>query len=84
MPEEVRDSYVEALDMNSGVMDEPDEDMVPLGASDDDEDMDDEDFGDTIEASLARPAHRLSASVAANGKYSVTANAVLNGSRPLF
>lgn len=84
MPEEVRDSYVEALDMNSGVMDEPDESMVPIGSDAmDDEDVDD-DFGDTIEASLARPAHRLQASTAANGKYSVTANEVLNGSRPLF
>ncbi len=91
MPEQVRDGYVEALDMDSGAFDEPDEDMVPVGANEDqmgDEDLEDSDFGETIEASLARPAHRLSASTkisaAASGKYSLAANEVLNGSRPLF
>ena len=88
MPEQVRDGYVEALDLNTGVMDEPDEDMVPIGsdvsAGEDDEDDLEDDFGTTIEASLARPATRIKASAAANGKFSVTANQILNGSRPLF
>ena len=86
MPEQVRDGYVDALDLNTGVMDEPDEDMVPIGSDVNalEEDDVEDDFGTSIEASLARPAHRISASVAANGKYSVTANEILNGSRPLF
>lgn len=86
MPEEVRDSYVDALDMDTGVADEPEEDMVPIGADlDGDDDLEDEGFGgDTVEAALARPGTRIQASAAANGKYSVTANEILNGKRPLF
>jgi len=82
MPEEVRDGYVEALDMNTGVMDEPDEDMVPVGAETDEE-MED-DFGEPIEASLSRPGHVLKASAVTSGKFSVTANEILNGTRRLF
>ena len=86
MPEEVRDGYVDALDMNENSMDEEDEDMIPVGANDEDSDDDEfgDDFGQTIEASLARPGHRIQASAAASGKYSVTANEILNGTRPLF
>lgn len=86
-PEEVRDGYVDALDMTNDSMDTPDEDMIPVGANDDmDEDGGDfeDGFGQTLEASLARPGHAVKASVAASGKYSVTANEILNGSRPLF
>lgn len=85
MPEEVRDGYVDALDMNDNTMDVQDEDMIPVGAADEDMDDDFEDgFGETLHASLARPGTRIQASVAASGKYSVTANEILNGSRPLF
>lgn len=86
MPEEVRDSYVDALDMDTGVVDEPEEDVVPIGAElDDEDDLEDEGFaGDTVEAALARPGTRIQASAAASGKYSVTANEILNGKRPLF
>jgi hypothetical protein len=86
MPEEVRDGYVEALDMNTGVMDEPGEDMVPIGSDlmdDGDDDLDDDFEQNTLSAAL-RPAHRIQASAAANGKYSVTANEILNGKRQLF
>jgi hypothetical protein len=86
MPEEVRDSYVDALDMDTGVVDEPEEDVIPIGADmeDGEDDLEDEGFGDTVEAALARPGVRVQASAAANGKYSVTANEILNGKRPLF
>jgi len=83
MPEEVRDSYVDALDMDTGVVDETDEDVIPIGADMDDED-DLEDSVETVEAALARPGTSIRASAAASGKYSVTANEILNGKRPLF
>ena len=86
MPEEVRDSYVDALDMDTGVVDEPEEDVIPIGADmeDGDDDLEDDGFGgDTVEAALARPM-RVQANAAASGKYSVTANEILNGKRPLF
>lgn len=87
MPEEVRDSYVDALDMDTGVVDTPDEDVIPIGAEAEDEFDDDvdQDFGGgTVEAALARPGTRIQVSAAASGKYSVTANEILNGKRPLF
>jgi hypothetical protein len=89
MPEEVRDGYVDMMDLQSGVMDEPDEDMVPIGADDSDVEDDEaefetSDFGETIEAALARPGTRIKAHAAASGKYSVEANQILAGTRPLF
>jgi hypothetical protein len=89
MPEEVRDGYVDMMDLQSGVMDEPDEDMVPIGAEGGDEDIDDDefetsDFGETIEATLARPGTKIKAHAAASGKFSVEANQILAGTRPLF
>lgn len=84
MPEEVRDSYVDALDMDTGVQDEPDEDVIPIGADEMDDEDDLESYSETIEAALARPGTRIQASAAASGKYSVTANQVLNGEIPLF
>lgn len=85
MPEEVRDGYVDMMDMGSGVMDEPEEDMVPIGAEDGDEDeFDEEDFGQSVEATLARPGTKIKAHAAASGKYSVEANQILAGQRPLF
>lgn len=84
MPEEVRDSYVDALDMDTGVVDEPEEDVVPIGAEMDDDDDLEDGYVETVEAALARPGTRIQASAAANGKYSVTANQILNGEIPLF
>lgn len=85
MPEQVRDGYVDALDLNSEVMDEPEEDVIPIGAVDEDfEDDIDDSFGESIHASLARPGTVVKASVAASGKYSVNANAMLNGTKSLF
>lgn len=91
MPEEVRDSYVDALDLQEADFDQGDDtaDMVGIGAEEEGlgqegDDIDVGGFGETIEASLARPGHKLQASAAANGKYSVNANQILNGSRSLF
>lgn len=84
MPEQVRDSYSEALDLNSEVMDEPEEDVIPIGANEDFDDDIEDAFGESIQASLARPGTPIKASVAASGKYSVTANEMLNGTRSLF
>lgn len=86
MPEEVRDGYVEMMDLQSGLMDEPDEDMVPIGADDEGEDdeFDEDGFGETIEATLARPGTKIKAHAAASGKYSVEANQILAGTRPMF
>lgn len=86
MPEEVRDGYVDMMDLGSGVMDEPEEDMVPIGAEegDDEDEFDEEDFGQSVEATLARPGTKIKASAAASGKYSVEANQILAGTRPMF
>lgn len=84
MPEEVRDSYVDALDMDTGVVDEPEEDVIPIGADEMDDDEMEDGYVETVEAALARPGTRIQASAAANGKYSVTANQILNGEIPLF
>jgi hypothetical protein len=94
MPEQVRDSYVDALDMNAETMDEPDEDVVPIGA-DMEDDIEDE-FGEEIgaRAITASAFHagtpvqasrkQTQVSAAASGKFSVLANQMLNGSKPMF
>lgn len=86
MPEEVRDGYVDMMDLQTGVGDEPDEDMVPIGADDDveEDEFDNSNFGETIEATLARPGTRIKASAVTSAKYSVTANQILNGDLPMF
>jgi hypothetical protein len=84
MPQEARDGYVEALDMTSEDLDEPDEDMIPIGAGDDDEE---EDFNDVEELSptmatagvVMKRRNKVTA-----GTYSLQASAVLNGDVPLF
>ncbi len=90
MPEQVRDGYVEALDLDSGEFDTQDEDMQPIGAEVvDDSDIEDE-FGEpigatSVHAALAQPGvplrnqPRTKISAAASGKYSLALNSFLNG-----
>lgn len=81
MPQEARDGYVEALDMTSEDLDDPDEDMVPIGADDADEFDDDVDVEapTMATAGIARSRNKVTA-----GTYSLQASAVLNGDQPLF
>lgn len=84
MPQEARDGYVEALDMTSQDLDEPDEDMVPIGA--DDMEAEDEDFDDVEELAptMATAGVAIKRNKVTAGTYSVAASSILNGDQPLF
>jgi hypothetical protein len=88
MPQEMRDSYVTALDLTSEDMDVPTDDVVPVG-SDDMGMENDEDIGDFEDVSVASTlatagVARRNKVVANTGHYSVGAMAILNGDQPLF
>lgn len=82
MPQEARDGYIEALDLTSDDIDEPDEDVVPIGALT--EDDGDDDFADVEPATLATAGVARKRSVVQAGSMSVLASSILNGSAPLF
>lgn len=80
MHQDVRDGYVSALDMTSEDLDEPDEDMVPIGADEDEDEFDDVEPGPTMAtAGVVRRSNKVQA-----GTYSLNASAILNGDQPLF
>ena len=79
MPQDVRDGYVSALDMTSEDLDEPDEDMVPIGADEDEDEFDDVEPGPTMATAGVARRQKVQA-----GTYSLTASAILNGDQQLF
>lgn len=85
MPEENRNSYVDALDMTSDEM-EPQDDQDEVLGDEFEDDMDVED--EPVVASLSSPGvASRSTQVQANARatgFSVNANAILNGTAPLL
>lgn len=81
MPQEARDGYVEALDLTSDDIDEVDEDVVPIGADEMDEE---DDFADVEPATLATAGVARGRRVVQAGTMSVLASSILNGNAPLF